>query len=293
MNLERLENRIARGKHSGRAPIRPLTIALSARWHTYPDRFRWIAEHGFALEYTPNPEAFDLLPKHVDPFLKAGIPVRYHGFFPDHEIGHPDSAVAERAVRLHVAVLEAMPGRGEQVITFHVGIHWKGPIVPGRVVENLSRLVEHARGLGITVCLENLRRGPTSHPETVAAWAWASGAMITLDVGHAVSCQRVQSGELTALDFLDMLADRIFEVHMYERETALRQAQDTARHHPPQDMTVLGPIVDRLLDTQCTWWTIELDDYAEALATRTLLLDYLMADHGIGVTEVAETWRAY
>jgi len=267
--------RTAKGNHWDQASPRPLTIALSARWHTYPDRFRWIAEHGFALEYTPSPEAFDLLPKHVDSFLKAGIPVRYHGFFPDHEIGHPDPAMAERAVRVHVAALEAMHGWGEQVITFHVGIHWKAPIVPGRVVENLARLVEHGRGLGITVCLENLRRGPTSHPENTAAWARASRAMITLDVGHAVSCQRVQSGELTALDFLGMVADRIFEVHMYERETALRQAQDTARHYPPQDMTILGPIVDRLLDTQCTWWTIELDDYAEALATRTLLLDYL------------------
>jgi len=245
----------------------PLTIALSARWHTYPDRFRWIAEHGFALEYTPDPEAFDLLPRHVDPFLNTGIPVRYHGFFPDHEIGHPDSAMAERAVSLHVAALEAMHGLGEQVITFHVGIHWKAPIIPGRVVENLARLVEHAHGLGITVCLENLRRGPTSHPENVVAWARSSRAMITLDVGHAVSCQRVQSGELTALDFVEMFADRIYEVHMYGRETD--------RHHPPQDMTILGPIVDRLLATQCTWWTIELDDYAEALATRTLLLDYL------------------
>jgi sugar phosphate isomerase/epimerase len=253
----------------------PLTIALSARWDSYPDRFHWIAEHGFALEYTPNPEAFDLLPKHVAPLLKAGIPVRYHGFFPDHEIGHHDSAIAERAVRVHMAVLEAMQGWGEQVITFHVGLDRQVQIAPGRVVENLSRLVEYARGLGITICLENLRRGPTSHPENIAAWAQASGAMITLDVGHAVSCQRVQSGELTALDFLDMVADRIFEVHMYERETALRQAQDAARHHPPQDMTILGPIVDRLLATQCTWWTIELGDYAEALSTRALLLDYL------------------
>jgi len=250
-----------------RQPTRPPTIALSARWNTYPDRFRWIAEHGFALEYSPNPEAFDLLPRHVDPLLQAGIPVRYHGFFPGYEIGHRDAATAERAMRIHMAALEAIRGRGEQVITFHVGLRRKAPIDPGRVVENLSKLVEHARGLGITVCLENLRRGPTGHPENVVAWARASGAMITLDIGHAVSCPRVQSGELTALDFLEMVADRLFEVHMYERETD--------RHRPPQDMTILGPIVDRLLATQCTWWTIELDDYAEALATRSLLLDYL------------------
>jgi len=86
--------------------------------------------------------------------------------------------------------------------------------------------------------------------------------MITLDIGHAVSCPRVQSGELTALDFVETVADRLLEVHLYERETD--------RHHPPQDMTVLGPIVDRLLATRCAWWTIELDDEAEALATRDL-----------------------
>ena len=63
-------------------------------------------------------------------------------------------------------------------------------------------------------------------------------------------------------------ADRLVEAHMYERETD--------RHYPPQDMAVLGPIIDRLLAAPlCTWWTIELNDCDEALATRALLLDYL------------------
>ena len=243
------------------------TIALSARWDAYPERFHWIAAHGFALDYSPNPESFHRLSEHIDPFLEAGVPVRYHGFFPDYEFGHRDRAVAERAMRVHVAGLEAMHSHGEQVITFHVGLTQKDQIDPGRVVENLSRLVEHARGLGITVCLENLRTGPSSHPQNVVAWAEASGAMITFDVGHAVSCGCVQSGELTPLDFVEMVADRLWQVHMYEREMD--------RHYPPRDMAILGPIVSRLLATQCTWWTIELGDYAEVLATRALLLDYL------------------
>lgn len=243
------------------------TIALSTKWYTYPDRFFWAAEHGFALEYSPDPEAFHLLPTHIYPFLKEGISIRHHGFFPGYEIGHPDATTAQCAMQVHLSALEAMHGRGEQVITLHVGLRWQDPIDPARVVENLSRLVEHGRDLGIIVCLENLRRGPASDPETVLAWARASGAMITLDVGHAVSCQRVQNGELTVLDFVETFADRLFEVHMYERESD--------RHYPPQDMTILGPIVDRLLATQCNWWTIELDDNAEALTTRDLLLNYL------------------
>jgi sugar phosphate isomerase/epimerase len=243
------------------------TIALSAHWHTYPDRFVWIAEHGFALEYSPNPEAFDTLPAHVGPLLEAGVPVRYHAFFPRHELGHADGDVAERAVRVHVAALEAMCGRGEPVITLHVGLKRDIPLDHGRAAANLARLVEHAADLGIAVCLENLRRGPTSNPETVVAWARQTGAMLTLDVGHAVSCQRVLNGELTVLDFVEMFAERLCEVHMYERETD--------RHYPPRDMSILGPIVDRLLDTPCNWWTIELENYDEALATRALLLNYL------------------
>jgi sugar phosphate isomerase/epimerase len=251
-----------------------LTIALSAHWHTYPHRFDWIVQHGFAIAYSPNPEAFDLLPVHLGRFLEAGIPIRHHGFFPQSEIGHADAEAAERAVRVHIAALEAMRGRGEQVITLHVGVNRETPLDRGRTVANLARLVRHAQSLGITVCLENLRRGPTSDPETVVAWARRAGAMITLDVGHAVSCQRVLKGELTPCDFVALFADRLCEVHMYERESD--------RHYPPRDMSVLGPIVDRLLDTPCRWWTIELDDYDEALATRRLLLGYLRQDGNSG-----------
>jgi sugar phosphate isomerase/epimerase len=243
------------------------TIALSAHWHTFPERFQWIKEHGFAAEYSPNPEAFGALPGHVDPLLQSGIRVRYHGFFPGYEFGHQDAAHAGQGLEVHLAALEALSGRGEQVITVHVGLKKEDLIEPGRTVENLAKLVTRGRELGITVCLENLRRGLTSDPETVVAWAQESGSMITLDVGHAVSCQRVRSGELTVPDFIDAFADRLCEVHMYERETD--------RHHPPNDMTILGPIVDRLLTTACAWWTIELNDYAEALFTRQLLLDYL------------------
>lgn len=251
------------------------TIALSAAWRACPERLHWIAQHDFAAEYAPHPAAFEALPRHIDPLLEAGTPVRYHGFFPDHEIGHQDAAIAEQALRVQGAALEAMHGRGEQVITVHVGLDRAAPLDPGRVVENLGRLVERGRQLGITCCLENLRDGPTSHPDTVLSWARETGAMITLDVGHALSCPQVQNGELAATDFVSAFADRLWEAHMYERETD--------RHHPPQDMTILGPIVDRLLETRCAWWTIELDEYAEALATRGLLVDYLRASGGLSM----------
>ena len=242
-------------------------IALSARWQTYPDRFQWIRENGFALEYGPNPDVLPQVARHIAPFLKEGIPVRYHGFFPGYEIGHSDDSVSKRAVQLHKSALQAIHGLGQPVMTVHIGLNPDDEIDARKAVDNLSRLVDYAGGMGITLCLENLRRGPTSQPENIIAWAEKSGAMITFDVGHAVSSQRVVDGELAALDFLKVVAPRLGEAHVYERELD--------RHYPPADMTVLGPVIDFLLQTNCCWWTVELDDYGEGLDTRDLLLDYL------------------
>ena len=255
------------------------TIALAARWQTYPERFRWIRENGFALEYAPNPAGLDQLANHVAPFIQDGIPVRYHGFLPGYEIGHQDGGIRERAMNMHRSLLKVMCGLGQPVITVHIGLNPADEINPEKAVENLTELVEYAGSLGITVCLENLRRGPTSHPENVSEWARESGAMITFDVGHAVSCQRVLDGELTALEFLEIVSDRLWEAHLYEREID--------RHYPPHNMTLLGPIVDRLLGTRCRWWTLELDDYAEALKTRELLLDYLKKKGGGYTTAIS------
>jgi len=259
-------------------------IALSAHWHSYPERFYWIMEHGFAVEYSPNPEAFHLLPEHLGRILEAGIPVRHHGFFPQFELGHDDAGAADRALDVHRAAVEALHGWGEQVLTVHIGLDRQAPLNPDRAVANLARLVRHAESLKVTIALENLRRGPTSDPETVVEWACRSGAMITLDVGHAVSCARVQRGELDPRQFVDLFAGRLIEAHVYERESD--------RHYPPRDMSMLGPIVDGLLGTHCAWWTIELDDLDEALATRALLLDYLRANQGArrsgaGLTDAA------
>ena len=254
---------------SGRGPL-PLRIALTAKWAAYPERLRWIAAHGFALEYAPDPEALHTLGEQLAPYASAGIPIRYHGFLPGYEIGHSDAELAEHGVGAHIAALDAMRGLGEQVITFHVGLSSKVPIDTTRAIENLTRVVEYGWGLGITVCLENLRRGPTSDPRNVIRWAEASGAMTTLDIGHAMESEIVKSGEMAILDFVEVMAPRLQEVHMYERETD--------RHHPPKDMRALGPIVDRLINTECDWWTIELDEYDEALETRRLLLGYLQKE---------------
>jgi hypothetical protein len=248
-------------------------IALSMRWDSPRPRWEMAAREGFSLEYTPDPARFDLMPVHLGPSLAGGVPIRFHGYFPNHELarlGGPD----DPSWRVYDGILEAMGNAGRRVITVHIQLNPAIPIDPDRATANLSRLVEKAVAMGITVALENLRRGYTSHPEHVTALARASGAMLTLDMGHAICCERARSGELSALDFVRLFGDRLVEAHMYGRE-------EEDGHHPLETAAGLEPALEALLSTGCRWWTIELNNDAEALATRAVLLSYLkQREHG-------------
>lgn len=257
------------GTHGSGEPHRALTFALPVQAKEYPRRFCWAKDNAFALEYTPDPLSPHLISGHVKPFTAAGIPVRFHCRFFEYELGNAGPEKAEEAFQLHSRVVDAVAGLGEPVITVHLNLVPGIPFDSQRAVENLTRLVEQGRKLGITVCLENLRRGAMSDPDNVLSWAEASGAGITLDVGHAVSSELVKEGKTTVPGIVDLFRGRLYEVHMYGKE------ED--RHYPVEDMDSMKPVVDRLLSTDCTWWTIELDSYEEALDTRQRLLGYLAA----------------
>jgi len=246
-------------------------MAVSAKWFEDPQRIEWIKSAGFALEYSPDPDNLPGLFKRLESFAGSGLPIRHHGFFPGYEIGDINLEKAEQAMRLHLNALDAVSGLGEPVITFHMGLPPRVGIDPVRTSENLASLVDYGRSLGLRICIENLKNGPSSLPETVLEWAEQSNAGITLDIGHAVTCETVQSGRLSVCDIIDMFEDRLVEVHMYERELD--------RHYPPKDMSILGPVVDRLLETECRWWTIELADYPDILKTSGLLNEHITARH--------------
>lgn len=193
--------------------------------------------------------------------------MRFHCRFFNFEVGNADPVKAEEATQVHLRTIDAIAGLGEATVTVHMNLFPGIPFETQRGVANLSRLVERGKKLGITVCLENLRRGPTCQPENVLKWAKESGAMITMDIGHAVSSEIVKTGKSTVPQIVELFSDRLCEAHMYGRE------EDC--HYPIEDITPLKPVIDRLLTTNCAWWTIELDDYNEALNTRQIVLNYL------------------
>lgn len=249
--------------------LHPITLAVSTQWHVFPEKFDWLVQEGFSLEYTPDSRNLDNSTKHLAPYLSEGARVRHHGYFPGFEIGDKRPERARQATHLHLQALDAMKGLGEQNITVHVGLIAEIELDNDTVIENLRSIVDYGKKHDITVSLENLRFGPTSNPETALEWTQKTGAKITMDIGHAVSCDRVKNKELTVPQIIEMFSHDLVEVHFYESETD--------RHHAPQDMKILGPIVDKLLTTHCTWWTIELDTHEDILRTRHLISNHLLS----------------
>jgi len=225
---------------------------------------RWVEKHAHAVEFSPDPEQLALLPRMVSPFLETGLSVRFHTRYFRYEIGHADRHKAEVALDVHMRTLSAMAGLGGSVVTVHTGLDPDQSVQFSRIVENLSRLVEYADNLGITVCLENLRQGHSSEPHNVVEWATASGAMITLDIGHTLGAECVRNGRFAPKDFVELFSTRLHEAHVYGKE-------DFRGHHPITDMQPIESVIEKLLRTRCAWWTVELQEPAEAISTRGLL----------------------
>lgn len=244
-----------------------VTLAVSAKWFHFPDKLDWLAGQGFAIEYTPDSSNLAQMSEHILPYTKKGLKIRHHGFFPGFEFGDSDATRAERAMKVHYEALELMSGLGEPVVTCHAGLTHGVELDINRVIDNLTKIVQYGKDRGVLVSLENLRKGLTSNPDTLLNIAEKSGANITLDIGHAVTCERVEAGEFSVPEIVNMFSSKLIEVHYYERETD--------QHYAPGNMQVLGPIVDALLQTNCTWWTVELEEYPDILRTRELLFTHL------------------
>ena len=243
------------------------TFALSAESADPESRYPWALEHGFALEYTPDPERLELLPVHTAEFRRRYGPVRYHTRYFGLEFGDARPEYAHAAFDAHRRTLDAMAKVGGEVLTVHAGLSKGVALDFDTVARNLKRLVDHGRTLGVTVSLENLRAGPASDPENIIRWASFADSAITMDLGHVVSSEQVKAGELKGEEVARAFLPRLLEVHFYGKEEG--------HHFPLENMKPVEHIMETVLESSCRWWTVELDDTEEALATKSLLEEYL------------------
>jgi Xylose isomerase-like TIM barrel len=201
----------------------------------------------------------------------APLEIRYHLFFPGHELGHIDVERARSAKHLFynaLALISKVPGR---YATVHVGlgrdsmegISWE------LTIAGLRDVAAKARQSGIWVCLENIVRGWTGRPNLYEKLIRETGCWGTLDTGHAQVCASVTNQACDVKDFALPHPERILSAHIYHEETM-------AGHIAPARSSDLE---DRLLLLQrlplCDWWVLELREEPALLQTLYCVREFL------------------
>jgi sugar phosphate isomerase/epimerase len=216
------------------------------------------------------PEQVETVRRRVQRREVADLEMRYHFPLGPFELSHAEDDQATRALRLMQSAVGHIAETGGTFFTVHLALPGDAPQRRfERACDLLGELVHYGAARGVRVCLENLRWGITSQPEHFIELVDASDAGITFDVGHAISSDAASG--FPAARFALELGDRIENVHVYGREEAV--------HLPPRSIADIQPVVDALLATQCSWWTIELFGLTEVTFTRDMLLSYFDSVH--------------
>jgi sugar phosphate isomerase/epimerase len=205
--------------------------------------------------------------------LRSVSPVcSLHAPYTDLEIGHRDTEYAKAACRILQDYVDAAAELGAHHVNIHVGTFDPSPEELSRenLARNLTILMEHGRRRGVPLTIENLRGGPSSEPESLAALLRQTGAPVTFDVGHARGCAWVLQGKGSVEDFLFAIPTPILASHIY-----LIEREDM--HFAPEAMEDMAPTLDALAKVGCEFWVLELHSLQALEQTRRVVDQYLKA----------------
>lgn len=198
------------------------------------------------------------------------LEVRYHCAFTGIDMGDEDPGRASSAFETFTRTCELVSKVGGRYITLHIGLGRSktSGLIWERSIRSLRELVDFARDLGITICLENLATGWSSRPELFEKLVRKSGAAVTLDIGHAFVSPSVECELYAFEDFVAPQADRVMNAHVYHEERE-------GKHVPPASPEDFASRLDLLTAIGCRWWVLELRELAPLLKTVEVMRRYL------------------
>lgn len=213
-----------------------------------------------AVDYSINPKNILTLADDIQDIrtLARGkdAEIRYHGVFPQAEIGHVDRKISKDGLAYLKNVVGSIDSVKGRYLTIHIGLDRSnnGLLSIDRAIESLSELVQYGRDHGVNVCLENLGSGLTSDPRKFITLIRETGARATFDIGHASSSK--SSAGYPIHQSIKELKSHIANAHVYETE-------DLTGHVAFQTLNGIKPTLDALIDTDCDWWVIEVGEITD------------------------------
>lgn len=233
-------------------------------------------DHGFqGVDWTLSDPDFPHHPAAAREMQRLGqalqpLEIRFHGAFPQTDLGDEDPDRAAAAFRLLRAVCRLVTAANGRYLTIHIGLGRDSTMDLGweRTLTRLRDLVQFARNARLRLCLENLAWGWTSRPDLYEKLLRKSGAWATLDIGHAAVCPAVATQQFRMADFVRPQPERFCNAHVYHLETE-------AGHLPPQRLEDIQDRLDLLSELPlCDWWVLELRDEAAVRLALPILREY-------------------
>ncbi|HDP69921.1 MAG TPA: hypothetical protein ENN38_03810 [Actinobacteria bacterium] len=210
-----------------------------------------------AIDWNLNPYRLPLLKDEVAALLKMAktrrgdIEIRFCCSDPKIDISHQDERLSDMSEKILQSCIEYIGEMGGGYFT--IGLHFISQDSWEQVTKKLKKLVDCGNKNGVVVCVENISSGPLSEPKRFKELLDKTGAMVTFGLFNGES-----SSEF--LDLLKMVSDRIVNAHLHNRTFSKDSLKD---------------ILDALLETGCSWWSVDLSGIDEVKSSRELLGRFL------------------
>ena len=258
-------------------------IALSSRYSQDPSKLlKFARENDFnGIEYSifeESREEFDNIKNSLIELSNSELEIRYHLPFKKMELSHVDESFAKDSLDYMKYCIDNIFEIGGKYIIVHLGLGYKDSldkICYENAEKYLSELVEYAKTRNIAVCLENLTFGLINSPDLFLKMIDKAGCRACIDIGHVAMSPVVTKGELSMLEYINLMLPYLEGAHIYDKE--IRDfISGKGVHIYPKDKELISDRIKKIYDSEsCNWWLIELGDPKEILLTKSFLEEIL------------------
>ena len=207
------------------------------------------------------------------------LEVRYHCALHKIDLGNTDLIKSQKALKILYNMVSLVDKLGGKFLTIHIGLghHSTNDFSLNRTIKEVTDLVKFAHNKGVNLCLENLAWGWTSRPNLFEKFIRKSGALVTLDIGHARVCNAIKMQHYYLEDFVSPHPQKVVSAHIYHEECE-------RGHMPPQNLKDIEDRLCLLKKIGCDWWVLELHEKSAFLLTLKCVREFLDAWENQGIS---------
>lgn len=253
-------------------------IALSSRYSRNPcELLKFARKNDFnGIEYSILEETkkkFDDIKDNLIELSDSEFEIRYHLPFKKVELSHINESFARDSLNYMKYCIDNISEIGGKHIIIHLGLGYKNAldkICYENAKKYLGELVKYAKTKNIIVCLENLTFGLITSSDSFLNMINETGCRACIDIGHVAASPSVTKGEISMLEYIDLLLPHLEGTHIYDKEI------DMGIHTYPKNKDLISDRIKKIYNNEnCIWWLIELGEPKEILLTKSFLEEIL------------------